>query len=137
MITLELNKAREFKAGEVIHLRIEGIYEMAPGKWRLQAKDVTPLPGAEPTGYGCHICGIIEEAKTDGSLPDGWTEKKYEEGSCFVCSNPRCQKEPICRVCGCTNEHGCIVEGGEGEDIITSCHWVEPDLCSACAGKKT
>ena len=28
-----------------------------------------------------------------------------------------------CRICGCTEEHGC--EYG--------CYWVEPDLCSACA----
>ena len=30
-----------------------------------------------------------------------------------------------CRVCGCTQRHGCDL-GGE------SCHWVETDLCSAC-----
>jgi ParB family transcriptional regulator, chromosome partitioning protein len=35
--------------------------------------------------------------------------------------------EPACRVCGCTDAQAC--EGG--------CHWVEPDLCSACAPKKT
>jgi len=31
----------------------------------------------------------------------------------------------VCRVCGCTDEYGCP----EG------CWWVEPDLCSSCAGK--
>ncbi len=31
--------------------------------------------------------------------------------------------ERRCRVCGCTDDHAC--DGG--------CHWVEPDLCSACA----
>jgi len=29
-----------------------------------------------------------------------------------------------CRECGCTDDRAC--EGG--------CHWVEPDLCSQCAG---
>lgn len=32
--------------------------------------------------------------------------------------------EPVCRVCGCTQEHGCPPDG---------CSWVEADLCSACA----
>jgi hypothetical protein len=37
------------------------------------------------------------------------------------------EKEPAeqkCRVCGCTWENAC--PGG--------CYWVEPDLCSQCAG---
>lgn len=33
--------------------------------------------------------------------------------------------EPTCRACGCTDDFGCI----EG------CWWVEPDLCSRCAGE--
>jgi hypothetical protein len=32
---------------------------------------------------------------------------------------------PRCRVCGCTERTACEGDGG-------SCHWVEPDLCSAC-----
>ncbi|HUV53024.1 MAG TPA: hypothetical protein VMW64_08125 [Dehalococcoidia bacterium] len=128
MITLNLNKAHTFKVGEVIHLKVTEIYMQFPGRWRLTAQDVTPLPGAEPTGYACAICGIIEEAKPDGSLPDGWVERKYEEGSCFVCSDSVCQEQPMCRVCGCTNEHACETDEGP-------CHWVEDDLCSACAAK--
>lgn len=31
-------------------------------------------------------------------------------------------KRPQCRICGCDDDHAC--EGG--------CHWIEPDLCSAC-----
>jgi len=31
-----------------------------------------------------------------------------------------------CRVCGCTDHHGCF----EG------CYWVEADLCSQCAGDR-
>lgn len=33
--------------------------------------------------------------------------------------------DPPCRRCGCTDADGC--DGG--------CHWVEPDLCSQCAGR--
>jgi hypothetical protein len=36
-----------------------------------------------------------------------------------------------CRVCGCTDGDcsGCILRTGK------PCHWIEPDLCSACEGK--
>ncbi len=34
--------------------------------------------------------------------------------------------EPMCRVCGCTDLHGCP----EG------CWWVEEDLCSSCTQPK-
>ena len=39
----------------------------------------------------------------------------------------------VCRVCGCTDDDcsGCIERTGE------ACHWVEPDLCSACVGVET
>ncbi len=43
------------------------------------------------------------------------------------------EEKRVCRVCGCTDDNACIVEGGEGEDIISTCYWVEADLCSACA----
>ncbi len=35
-----------------------------------------------------------------------------------------------CRVCGCTDNdcRGCVAATGH------ACHWVEPDLCSACKG---
>ena len=37
--------------------------------------------------------------------------------------------ERVCRVCGCTDEDcsQCIEKTG------SPCHWVAPDLCSACA----
>jgi hypothetical protein len=34
-----------------------------------------------------------------------------------------------CRGCGCTDTKACVVDG-------EPCHWVEADLCSACAGKQ-
>lgn len=36
---------------------------------------------------------------------------------------------PGCRICGCTDEDcsGCVERTGR------PCHWVEMDLCSACA----
>lgn len=41
---------------------------------------------------------------------------------------------PICRQCGCTDEDGCLVQGGlfAGFDLV-GCSWVEPALCSGCA----
>jgi len=113
----------------VVHLKVRKMYEQAPGKWCLEAEDVTPLPGAEPPGYCCIMCGLIEHAKPDGSLPDGWVEKKFAEGSHFVCADKYCQESAICRVCGCSNALPCETAGGP-------CHWVEPDLCSACVGKE-
>lgn len=32
-----------------------------------------------------------------------------------------------CRVCGCSQVNACVTDTG-------ACHWVEPDLCSACVG---
>lgn len=97
MISLILNKVRTFKEGDLIHLKVRNVYEQTPGKWRLEADDVTPLPGAEPDGYCCAICGIIVEAKPDGSLPEGWTVRSSEKGDsiapnyfvCIECSTLR------------------------------------------------
>lgn len=39
---------------------------------------------------------------------------------------------PVCRVCGCTNDRACdlgIHDVGAWTDL-TTCHWVERDLCS-------
>jgi hypothetical protein len=37
--------------------------------------------------------------------------------------------ERFCRVCGCDDLHACVSDAG------VPCHWVEDDLCSACAFK--
>ena len=125
MISLNLNKAHEFKVGETVHLKVTGIEERGRGRWQLNAEDVTPLPGAEPTGYGCHGCGIIEEAELDGGLPKKWVKKEFKEQAYFLCEE--CQTDFLhCRVCGCSEEYPC--EGG--------CWWIEEDLCSACEGKE-
>ena len=42
MIRLELDKAHEFKRGEVLHLKVESIDLTSPGHWTLRAKDGTP-----------------------------------------------------------------------------------------------
>lgn len=36
-----------------------------------------------------------------------------------------------CRVCGCTENNACHTPDGPNP----TCHWVEPDLCSACVSK--
>lgn len=49
-------------------------------------------------------------------------DEECEHGEC-----PKLNGEPVCRVCGCSDEDGC--EGG--------CRWVENDLCSSCTGEET
>lgn len=36
-----------------------------------------------------------------------------------------------CRECGCIDERACVCEQPHRQGV---CHWVEADLCSACAG---
>ncbi len=135
LIHLIITKEREFKRDDVVHLKVTSVIGFLADKTSrgeqiltITADDITPLPGAEPPGYCCRMCGIIEEAQPDGSLPDGWAEKKYERGSCFVCNNEHCRAKPMCRVCGCIDEEACETPSGP-------CSWVEPDLCSACANR--
>jgi|GEM_PF-1161361 len=61
-----------------------------------------------------------------------WPECDGESGQCgdrpiWQCWQKyileRVDAEPVCRVCGCTQDNAC--QGG--------CYWVAPDLCSACA----
>lgn len=120
MIHLVLNKAHMFEPNEVMHIRVKTCETLAPGKWKVTADIVTPLPGAEPPGYACHFCGVIEPAQDNGSLPEGWKERKYEQGSFFGC--PDCKDLAVCRKCGCTDNNACP----------DGCFWVEEDLCSAC-----
>ena len=91
MIILDLNEDdlnKRLELGEVLHLKVEAIKAIWPGRYRLVLQDVSPLPGAEPTSYACHFCGLIGEALPDGSLPDGWAVKTFEKGAHIVC--PEC-----------------------------------------------
>lgn len=54
-----------------------------------------------------------------GPMPIGMKEKDQE-----AVFHP----EQKCRVCGCTWKNACMTPDGP-------CHWVGPDLCSACAKK--
>lgn len=129
-ITVKLQRPREFKVGEVVHLKVISI---GPGRPRwLLAQDVTPLPGAEPPGYACWSCGIVVPAKEDGGLPEGWTMKEFGDGinhpkgHHFICDSVEfCRAQRMCRLCGCTDEHACEVNG-------QPCVWVKENLCSAC-----
>ena len=123
MIVLQMDKPRAFKAGEVVHLKVVDIQATSPGRWRLSVQDVTPLPGAQ-TSYFCDFCFIGQPAQEDGSLPQGWIERKAEKRTRFACED--CTEDPMCRVCGCTNQEACTSDKGP-------CSWVEPNLCSACA----
>lgn len=122
MINLYSNKPIEFRIGKVLHLKVIGLTPTVLGTYVLTVEEIT--------SYTCHICGIVKPVKPDGSLPDGWSRKKYSEGSCFICDKSDCQEEPICRVCGCTNDRCC-----RSLSNMVPCHWVESDLCSACVEK--
>jgi ParB family chromosome partitioning protein len=70
-----------------------------------------------------------------------WARKLQEDardvgGQQRVASGERDPADPdvrTCRVCGCTDNdcRGCIERTGE------PCHWVAPDLCSACEGEES
>lgn len=40
MIVLRLKEVHEFEVGEILHLKVNSIYENAPGRWRLEAEEV-------------------------------------------------------------------------------------------------
>jgi hypothetical protein len=113
-------------AGTVLHLKIVSFDKERGGSYDLAVEDVTPLPSAQVM-YFCTVCQDCIPALDDGSLPEGWTERKFEKGSCVVC--PECEGKPVCKICGCTDTHAC-------DDHGEPCHWVEEDLCSACATPK-
>ncbi len=125
MITLEMNKHRVFKVGEVVHLRVAAMEATSPGRWRLRVDDVTPLPGAI-LSYYCDFCGLGQPVSEDGSLPLDWTERKAEKRSRYACL--MCKDDPMCRICGCTDAEACGTAKGP-------CTWVAPGLCSECADK--
>lgn len=78
--------------------------------------DFTDCPGADAGADFPECFGELDEC---GNV-DRWEcwQRYFLE---------RVQLEPVCRVCGCTQNNAC--PGG--------CSWIEPDLCSACAdGRK-
>jgi len=93
---------------------------------------------------------IIEMSGDDPNKPAADLDEDPEEdmvdeedcnGNCDECGEVDCggygeDQGWKCKVCGCTDDNGCIVEGKPGEDIIFTCHWVAPNLCSACQGKE-
>ena len=60
--------------------------------------------------------------KADGT-PKAKPAKKVPKGK-KAAPSPAVRKKK-CRVCGCTEDNACLSKG-------VPCHWVEPDLCSAC-----
>ncbi|MDZ4263780.1 MAG: DNA polymerase III subunit beta [Pseudomonadota bacterium] len=78
-------------------------------------------PEAEPTVLTCEYCG---------------RDLNYE-GECDSDECPGNTPVGTCRVCGCTEDNACVVEGrpDTDDDIMTLCSWVEPTLCSSCEEK--
>ncbi|HUW31508.1 MAG TPA: hypothetical protein VM223_07830 [Planctomycetota bacterium] len=66
-----------------------------------------------------------------GWLPKRETAEQAQADLDIFADNAGLRKLQTCRVCGCTDDNcrGCIERTGG------PCHWVEVDLCSACAGE--
>lgn len=84
-----------------------------------------------------HLAKNALEALCGKRLNQGYPTVRYREfwslhprEQCRKCAqlNPR-----RCRRCGCTDDdcRQCVEKTG------SPCHWVESDLCSACAGETT
>lgn len=112
-----------------------------------------PTPG---TGWGCYQCGLpmdgaialVCDRCADSnaeirfvcgdlpSKPDRVSIAQLQAGHDHDLSKhpelqeklSELQEEAKCRLCGCTEECACI-DPFNGEP----CHWVAPDLCSACS----
>lgn len=119
------------KGKEPVIIPLKQIYDKvmanmpaAPGKPQVEKQD--GQTGAAANYIVCHFCEAGAHLSADGSLPDGWEKKTYEQGGFYAC--PTHTNEAFCRVCGCSEWEPC--PGG--------CYWVEEDLCSACdkSGKK-
>lgn len=113
---------------DIVHFKVLHVAQPRDGVWEVVVDDITPLPGFEPPGYACWNCGIIEPAKADGGLPEGWMIRgygdgiNYPKGQHFFCGDEWCQKSKMCRLCGCNDEHACD----------PPCSWIEEDRCSGC-----
>lgn len=87
------------------------------------------LPKKEGLEYGSvytrKLAGQVEltsMALVSGKVLRPKKETKYEYKK-RKAAKAAPEREPVCRVCGCTDLTPC--PGG--------CAWVKPDLCSACA----
>lgn len=103
-----------------------------------------PIPG---TGWGCFQCGL----PMDGAIALICSRCADDlKDIRFVCGDlpSKLERVPIdqlqaghehdlakhpelepakCRLCGCTDDNACV-------DLLGQpCHWVEPNICSACA----
>jgi hypothetical protein len=65
----------------------------------------------------------------------GSYEEAYGQAIDYLLNQEGTSWAPVrrCRVCGCTDNdcRQCIAKTGK------PCHWVEPDLCSACVEEET
>lgn len=112
---------------------------------RLTHRKAPPLLKDRGTQIGCnwtlggllgiHVVEIIGE---DGKhhpvfeIANAELAQRHMKGEQIAIPVPETGVSPArCRVCGCTDHDcsGCIRRTGE------PCHWVEPDLCSACVAQ--
>lgn len=75
------------------------------------------------------IAAVAEQASApvDDAWEDSGAPAQARAPATFV---------PTCRVCGCTEENACPCDRRGRpvplDSVTQGCHWVEPDLCSAC-----
>jgi ParB family transcriptional regulator, chromosome partitioning protein len=72
-----------------------------------------------------------KEKKPAGKKAEASGKEKKTKSPTASIKNKDNRTVGVCRVCGCTDDdcRQCIEKTG------VPCHWVEPDLCSACAGE--
>ena len=91
-----------------------------PKSWASLNADGTPKAEKDKTAKPKNVKAKAKKAPASQGRPPGKAWQELLAGD----------KKRVCRVCGCTDAKACVVDG-------VPCHWVEPDLCSACEDKST
>ena len=98
-------------------------------------RNSTPCLGCAGSGGFVATQDMIKDAEAFHTLPAAMIEALRDAAPmpaivpCPACGGTGSML--ACRVCGCTDEDcsQCVEKTGG------PCHWVEPDLCSACVGE--
>ncbi|SMF82920.1 hypothetical protein SAMN06265365_14818 [Tistlia consotensis] len=114
----------EFQPAE--HALPDGAIEIASGDESLVRELMSATARHVRDGDGLLVPGVPEAETQDAALDalivwTGWLKAR----GCLPIRHEGLRR---CRSCGCTQAAACEMADGGG------CWWVEPDLCSACAG---
>lgn len=118
LVEMELVESRTDPDGKTLYHSTEaGAFIGKALLWMSDAEDPRLLQAVRMISESyLNPCDVEEHESNDHNV-QGWLEY----------FNSR-RDLPTCRRCGCTDDNACQDQHGNG------CHWVEPDLCSACAG---